>query len=398
MEKPWTPVFEKNLEAYQSGARLIVNSGGQGSGKSYGILQTLYGIAMEDKARRITIASYCLPHLRMGVIDAWEKILGFFGVDISLVKNKTENTYQLKNTLVEFIGIEGAEAKGHGSRRDILFLNEVNQRISYETFTQFFMRTTECTFVDYNPCASFFLLEKILPTTPHVFIHSTYLDNPLLSEVERANIESRKDDPKFASWFHVYGMGLLGRFEGAIFQNWRYGEMDDSLVSLLGLDVGSRDPDALVRCAVDSKKKIIYADELLYQNNLSTKSLIEALSRLVRHSDVIEADSANRQTIHDLREARFQIKPAVKGPGSVRGGIKRMLGYEIVITERSKNLAYEFSNYCWADKDTKTPVEGADHLCDALRYAFMFKTGYSRGIRVVDVSGLKYEDWSKYRM
>jgi phage terminase large subunit len=320
----------------------------------------------------------------MGAMADWEKVLNFFQVDISLVRNKTESTYQLKNTLVEFIGLEQAEAKGHSSRREIMYFNEVNQRISYDAFIQFYMRTSECVWVDYNPCAEFWLTEKILPTTVHSFIHSTYRDNPLLSEVERANIESRKDDPKFAAWFRVYGDGLMGYFEGCIFQNWKIGSFDESLPVTFGLDIGSRDPDALLRCAVDNKNKIIYADELLYQNNLSTKSLVEAISHHVKRSDLIIADSANRQTIADLREARFRVIPASKGPGSVKNGIKKMLGYEIVISERSKNLAYELRNYAWADKKTVTPVEGADHLCDALRYAFMFKTTYSHGLRRIN--------------
>src|SRR5664280_2046533 len=131
MEKPWTPVFEKNLQAYQKRSRLIVNSGGQGSGKTFAILQVLYGIARSSEVpKRITVASYALPHLKMGAMNDFEKILNFFQVDIDSIKNKTESTYKINKTLIEFIGIEGAEAKGHGTRRDILYVNEANQRVS----------------------------------------------------------------------------------------------------------------------------------------------------------------------------------------------------------------------------------------------------------------------------
>ena len=136
------------------------------------------------------MASYALPHLKMGAMNDWEKILNFFQVDIDSIKNKTESTHKINKTLIEFIGIEGAEAKGHGTRRDILYVNEANQRVSYQTFDQLNTRTTECTFIDFNPCAEFFFHEFIQPNFEHTFIHSTFRDNPLLSPVERKNIES----------------------------------------------------------------------------------------------------------------------------------------------------------------------------------------------------------------
>jgi len=351
-----------------------VNSGGQGSGKTFAVLQCLYGIALNSsEPKRITVASYALPHLKMGALADWERVLLFFQVNIDAIKNKSESSYQIKNTLIEFIGIEGAEAKGHGSRRQILYLNEVNQRVSYETFTQFYMRTTECTFVDFNPCSEFWLHEKILPRVEHTFIHSTYRDNPLLSDIERQNIESRKDDPVFAAWFRVYGDGLLGRFEGAIFQNWRIGEFDESLPSIYGVDIGFNDPDAVVRVAVDKKRAIIYADEIIYKNKLSTEALKQLMLLHIKPESLLVADCANAKTIADLR-SNFRVMPAHKGKGSVVNGIKKMLSFEIVITERSKNLAQELKNYSWLDRQTSTPVSGEDHLIDALRYAFMDMT------------------------
>jgi phage terminase large subunit len=324
-------------------------------------------------AKRITVASFALPHLKMGALNDWERILDFFQVDIDAVKNKSENTYRIGKSLIEFIGIEGAEAKGHGSRRNVLYINECNQRVGYDTFTQFYMRTNEVTFLDFNPCSEFWLHEKILPKVEHEFIHSTYRDNDLLSENERMNIESRKDDPAFAAWFRVYGDGLLGRFEGAIFQNWRVGEFDNSLPAIYGLDFGFNDPDALVKIAVDEGRNIIYCDEVIYKNRLSTEALTQLMLLHVRPGSLLVADCASPRTLADLRQ-NWRVFPAHKGKGSVVNGIKKMLSYEIVITERSKNLEHELKNYAWLDKQTGIPVSGADHLIDAVRYAFTMLT------------------------
>ena len=64
MEQKITNVLRRNSEAYHAGHRLIINQGGQGSSKTYSILQIFYNLAKHLPERRIfTICSYALPHL-----------------------------------------------------------------------------------------------------------------------------------------------------------------------------------------------------------------------------------------------------------------------------------------------------------------------------------------------
>jgi len=44
-----TELFKKNLKAYLDGYKLIINQGGQGSGKTYAILQLLVYISLLSK-------------------------------------------------------------------------------------------------------------------------------------------------------------------------------------------------------------------------------------------------------------------------------------------------------------------------------------------------------------
>jgi len=55
-----------------------------------------------------------------------------------------------------------------------------------------------------------------------------------------------------------------------------------------------------------------------------------------------------------------------------------MQSYEIVITPRSKDLAYELEMYSWHDEKSGIPT-GEDHLIDGIRYVFMETTDRSRG-------------------
>src|SRR5690606_4199937 len=129
-----------------------------------------------------------------------------------------------------------------------------------------------------------------ISTHPDVLhIHTTYLDNlnhvdeDWLSEIRQIREQSIKqctgldgklDKKKFQ---HTkYATTIIGRWtdtpEGAIIQNWREGEFDDSLPYAYGQDYGwSVDPDTLIRVAVDRKKKYIYVDEEYYDTkHLST--------------------------------------------------------------------------------------------------------------------------------
>jgi hypothetical protein len=256
----------------------------------------------------------------------------------------------------------------HGPRRKILFINEVNRKITYEVFDQLFSRS-EITIIDYNPDQEFWLHDKVLPFIPHVIIQSNFLDNPYLPVNELNNILMKRNKPGFENWWKVYGLGELGRLEGAIFPNWHYGEFDTSLPVSYGLDFGFNDPDAMIRTAIDSKRKIIYWDEKIYKSGNSFEQLRLLMAEHCNRNDAITADCADARMISQLKQY-FNIAPVNKVKWTVAEAIKMMQDYEIVITETSYNLTKELNNYIWNDKKAGIPIDGFNHLIDAGRYRF----------------------------
>jgi phage terminase large subunit len=345
------------------------NQGGQGSSKTYSILQLLYLIATKEK-KRITIASYALPHLKAGAMFDFDKIIESFGINPLSIKNISESSYHINGSIIEFYGIEGNIAKAHGPRRDILFINECNRKITYDVFDMLATRTQGAVFLDFNPDQEFWLHEKLIPNFKHLFIKSNYLDNPWLPEKELKNILLKKDKSGFENWWKVYGEGELGKLEGAIFQNWRYGEFDKYLPHSFGLDFGFNDPDALVKIAIDHKRKIMYWDEKIYKEGNSFEDLKKLLTIHCSQNDIITADCADARMISQLRQY-FNIKPVNKIKWTVSEALKLMQDYEMIITETSLNLAKEFNSYIWNDKKAGIPIDGFDHLIDAGRYRFM---------------------------
>lgn len=373
MEVRLTDVFFKNLDAYQEGENLIINQGSTGSSKTWSLLQLLYFIAKRsEEPLVISIASYALPHLKLGAIRDFDKILVELGVNPGDICNKTENTYRIGKSTIEFFGIEGNLAKVHGPRRDILYINEANKRITYDVFDQLHTRTRKCTIVDFNPTSEFWIHTEVMPNFQHQFIHSTWRDNPYLSDTEQQKILSKYNKPGFENWVKVYGEGQIGSLEGQVFTNWTVGEFDTTLPAGFGLDFGFfPDPDAMIKVAIDEKRKKIYLDERFYLNGLSTSQLRDAVGQGIDDpKDLIIADCADPRMIKELKG--FNIR-AVKKDGTVSEWLKTMQDYELVISENSYNTQKEVNNYIWSDTKAGIPIDAFNHLIDAARYYFMFQ-------------------------
>jgi len=363
-----TQNFIMIADAYNKGFDLIAEQGGQGSSKTYSTMQLIYKIAEKPKKRRITVCSYALPHLKGGAMNDFENILVGENVNINEVKNKSESTFYINNSIIEFIGLESNPSRVTGTRRDILYINEANNKIAYEVFDLANSRTHECTFIDFNPRNEFWFHEKIQPNFKHAFIKSNFTHNEYIPKRELENILSKKDKPGFENWWKVYGLGEIGKLEGAIFDNWSFGEFDNNLPFVYGLDFGVKDPDAMVKVAIDKKKMIIYLDEILYQNNQSTDELRNSIKSKNVGNSLIVADSAAPRTIKDLRSV-FNIDPTIKN--KIIDDIKAIKDYQLIVTPNSYNLSKELNNYVWLDKKGEVPIDEYNHIIDASRYGIM---------------------------
>lgn len=360
-------VFENNIESYNRGDRLIINKGGTRSGKTYSIMQLLFLIAFYSKKQLvISVVSYALPHLKLGAMRELDRIFVSFGLVPEKHKNISDSNYKINNSIIEFFGVDNL-GKVHGPERDILYVNEGNYIKSYDIVRQLMVRTRKTVFIDYNPSRVFWIDEEIIGKRETSIIKSTYLDNDYLTKEQIDEIESNKHNE---NWWRVYGLGELGRLEDTILNNWEFGLFDETLQPIYGLDFGSRHPDALVKVALDSNKKILYWKEELYKNSLSTNQLSEIiLSRDIGLRLVI-ADSAATRSITDLKLKGINIRPVEKG--KIIDDIKLLWNYKIIVDPNSFNLQKNLNNWVWLDKKGEIPIDIDDDLIDAGRYASMY--------------------------
>jgi phage terminase large subunit len=362
-----TAVFDKNLDALTNGEGLIINNGGTRSSKTFSILQVLFLKAYYSKQPLvISVVSYALPHLKMGAMREFDKIVETYGLIADSIKHKTDSIYKINNSIVEFFGVDN-EGKVHGPERDILYLNEINYIKSYDIVRHLMVRTRGTVFMDYNPARHFWIDDEIIGRRECKIIHSTYKDNEYLTAKQIAEIEANRHNE---NWWRVYGLGLQGRLEDVILPNWEFGEFDSSLPYVYGQDFGSKHPDTLIKVAIDKQAKKIYWHEEIYKTGLSTQELGDIMATRNIGNKLIIADSASTRTITDLKKRGFHIQGAKKNP--IVDDVKVLWGYKIIVTRESYNLQKNLNNWCWLDKKGEVPADVDDDCIDAGRYGAMF--------------------------
>jgi phage terminase large subunit len=370
-----TATFSKIAEAYHRGKRFIISRGGTRSGKTFAELQLLFLIATrQEKPRIITTVSQTLPQLKSGAIRDYDNILRTNNIIPDSIRIKNPYIYTHGKTLHEFISFDNV-GNALGASRDILFINEGN-RMKWETVHQLITRTTETVFIDFNPSNRFWV-EEIEKRDDAVTLTSTFLDNiknlsaAQLSEFKMAKEKAEAEEAKgtygyWSNWWRVYGLGEYGQIESVIYTDWEIGDFDETLPYRFGLDFGFTDPDALVKIAVDERRKIIYLHECIYKVGLPFESLTNAVKAYCQPQDRIIADSAQPKLIKDMQR-NFNITPAYKWKVAER--VKKMQSYHIVVTRTSDNLINELNNYVWSDRKSETPIDDFNHLLDAAGYA-----------------------------
>ncbi|HSY75456.1 MAG TPA: phage terminase large subunit, partial [Bacteroidia bacterium] len=355
----------KALNCNSSKTRYIIHQGGTGSGKTFTILQYIAMLTLaSEKPYVVSVVAESFPHLKRGAIRDFKRILAMNRWDGMVKENKTEHTFHIGKSIVEFFSADNA-AKLRGARRDILFINECNN-VDYESFQQLDVRTRLRTILDFNPVRRFWVHNDLLPhlhAQEHILLKSTYRDNEYLSRQEKQNIERRRTN---LNWWKVYGEGEIGVAEGVVFSNWAvaslpskggFSELSGSPSSggvgeagtLLGygIDFGfTHSPTAIVQ--VNECNGELFIHELLYRSGMQNEELFAFAHEHIDLNALAVADSAEPKTIDYLyRKGWLGLKPAGKGADSVEFGINLLLDRKINVTAESVNLIKELRQYMW---------------------------------------------------
>ena len=205
------------------------------------------------------------------------------------------------------------------------------------------------------------------------YIHTTYLDNiENIGESFLASMDVMKER-RHAEYNHTILGGWREKAEGVIFTDWSIGQYVSHGVDVFGADFGfSTDASTLLSTSIDKANKRIYVKEYLNKPNLNTSQLGVIFQQYAGRNLII-GDSAEPRLLSELKRY-CNIKPTIKGQGSVNYGIALLQDYHLVIDPQSTNIIKELNNYQWSDKKSETPLQnGFDHQIDALRYAVSYQ-------------------------
>ena len=231
-----------------------------------------------------------------------------------------------------------------------------------------------------------------------LIVHNTYLDVPeaWLGQQFIEEAEDLKEiNPR--AYEHEY-MGVPTGTGGGVFPNACDLDMEE-LVDIIDFDGSTRkvpmwqtfdkiyngidwgyavDPFRFVRMHFDIRKLDLYIFteySTVQTRNQIVFDTIYKERKLLSVNDLVTADSAEQKSIADFKAYGAYIKPAVKGPDSVRYGIKWLQGLNhIYIDKRRCPKTYkEFTHYEYLqDREGNWISDYPDennHSIDSVRYA-----------------------------
>lgn len=373
-----TRVFLANRD---SDKKIVINRGGARSSKSYSIMQLIIDRFFSLPGRQILIARKTSPALRRSCYRDCIRYLKRLNLYSEIQEEKALLAFHYKDSLIQFVGLDDPEKIKSTGWNDI-FMEEANE-FDYEDFIVLSTRMSENDmgvqnklFMAFNPIDTFhWIKEKVVDSnrTDTQEIHSSYLDNPFLSDdYIQSLLDLERQDPNY---YRIYGLGEWGKLDNLIYTNWdivdKIPENMDEV--FYGLDFGFNAPTGMIKIGI--KDEEIWEEELLYETGLTNTDLIVEVKKLIpqkeRGNKYLFCDSAEPDRIQEFEEAGFTVAPADK---KVKEGIDVVKRQKVHITRDSSNLIKEKRSYSWKT-DRKSgrvidePVKFNDHLMDAERYA-----------------------------
>lgn len=352
------------------------------AGKTFGILPILIQKAIKKSGLRIWVVSCTYNHLQNGAIADFKRIMQETNRWNEECWHDTKHTYTFYNK--SYITFQATDqGKARGPRRDILYINEANVGINFETYLALEERTFEEIWIDFNPTNEFWAHTEVLKDDDAEFLRLTYKDNEGLHENIVKKMQQLREKAELSSYWanrwKVYGLGEIGKLEGVVFENVESIKNVPSDAKLIGygMDFGfSNDSTTLI--AVYEWNDFIILDQLIYRTGMTPSDIAKELKELnISVNSEIYADGSRPETIEEIRRYGFKIKRADKGKGSIIYGISLMQEKNLLVTERSKETQEEFDKYAWAkDKDgvaLNEPIDKYNHSIDAIRYLFIMK-------------------------
>lgn len=364
--------------------RFELYMGGAGSGKSYFIAQKLIIRACREKIRILvcrktgrSIKESCFS-LFQEILDTWKltpyvkinqsdfKITFPSGAEVIFIGLDTETKLLSLNNISCIFVEEAYEVEKS-------FIDQLNLRMRGDAINQQMI-------LAWNPISKNSWLYEFCENLPDnaLYIHTTYRDNKFLPQSYIEAIEALKESNP--SKYRVYGEGVWGvPEEGLVFTNW---EEDYSILTAIdssklehrvGLDIGYRDPTAIIDSLYDRQNNKIYIVNEFYKPGCQLDEIVSAIGAMRLNKSKIFCDAADPRAIDFFKSKGIPAYPCLKGQGSVQSRIAFLQNNKIILASRVPNVKMELENFSYIQKNgiwTQDTTHEYSHSLDALGYAY----------------------------
>ena len=378
----------------ESDSRYFIVSGGRGSGKSFSVKALLVMLTYEQ-GHTILFTRYTLTSAYISIIPEFIDKLEQFGSIADFHITKDEILNKKTGSKIIFRGIKTSSGDQTANLKSLQgittwVVDEAEELVDEQKFDTIDLSVRQ----QGKPNRIILILN---PTTKEHFIyrrffedrgvqegsntvkenttyiHTTYQDNidnlskSYIDQIEQMKIRrpEKYKQQMLGAW--------LNKAEGVIFNNWSVGEFKHIGTSVWGQDYGfAADPSTLVEVNIDSSNKRIYLKECFYLQRLTTSQIAQLNLKHAREGLII-GDSAEPRLLSEIKAKGCNVRPSIKGQGSVTYGISLLQDYDIIVSPDSTNLIKELNNYRWLERKSNTPIDKYNHLIDAVRYAVGFQ-------------------------
>lgn len=372
----------------------LLGAGPAGTGKTFTIAWRLHIMAMRYPGARILMTRKDLESLKPAALTTFVNgVMPFMhGVETFGGNKFTPAEFRYPNgSVIQVTGLDRAD-KVKSAEYDVIYVNEATE-IPESTWEMLTSRLRNGVMPyqqiigDCNPAGPRHWLRQRCHAGKTQMVESTHRDNPAYWNARTGEWTAMGKQYVNTVLAGLSGVTRQRLFEGvwAAAEGLVYPEFNpqqhvrdvdtDGWRTVLGVDVGTRNPTAILVAHVAGDGRIHISNEL-YRRSMSASDIIAAIEQFdARYApDAVYIDPSAKGYIDDIERAGINVVPAVN---DVLVGIQRVhaqfqtgLTFSPVCT----NLIDELGMYAYPDNpkiETDKPVKDNDHASDALRYLVM---------------------------
>lgn len=224
--------------------------------------------------------------------------------------------------------------------------------------------------------------KRVIKTDKRYYHHSVVEDNPFvpIDYIERLDELKTYDYDQYRvaklGQFGTHGLRVLPQLEKQDFDKvMNIIESNKQLLFFNGMDFGFETSyNALVRCAVDHKERILYIYWEYYTKGKTDPEIAEDIKEFKTTQELIKSDSAEPKAIKYYRQMGFNMKKCKKFKGSRTVYTKKVKRFKkIVIASNCRNTWNELHDLVYfVDKNGETIEDRFNidpHTLSAIWYA-----------------------------